>query len=149
MNHPKGEIHGDTQSTPASLCPRCQTTLGNAMIQDVKTRVETLHCQSCGGQFFPAGQLEPLARVHEPTLVEIRHIPSAQVQAQPLPCPVCPSSPTMDKAEHERDHQVVVDICPSCHGTWLDGGELEAIQQESLLVFLAENIRWFAGLFKK
>lgn len=26
-----------------------------------------------------------------------------------------------------KQHGVTVDVCPTCHGTWLDKGELEAI----------------------
>ncbi|MFT6321427.1 MAG: Zn-finger nucleic acid-binding protein [Granulosicoccus sp.] len=37
----------------------------------------------------------------------------------------------MKKAEHPRDKNVIIDYCEHCEGTWLDGGELEAIQKES------------------
>ena len=37
----------------------------------------------------------------------------------------------MSKLEHERDSKVLMDISPTCEGTWLDRGELEAIRRET------------------
>ncbi len=42
--------------------------------------------------------------------------------AAPLTCPRC--STALQSIEH---HDVVVDECPSCHGVWLDHGELRAL----------------------
>ncbi len=40
------------------------------------------------------------------------------------PCPMCTTA--MDKSIVLN---VVVDKCPSCHGAWLDGGELDLLKK--------------------
>ena len=49
--------------------------------------------------------------------------------------PMKPMKP-MKKFRHPRDRQVAVDHGLECRHFWLDGGELEAIQTESLPVFV-------------
>lgn len=39
-------------------------------------------------------------------------------------CPVCAA--TMEKTIVKK---IIVDKCPSCHGAWLDAGELELLKQ--------------------
>jgi uncharacterized protein len=38
----------------------------------------------------------------------------------------------MEKLTSSREVRVLLDTCDECGGVWLDGGELRAIQQESL-----------------
>lgn len=50
-----------------------------------------------------------------------------QIQAdreEVRPCPVCTT--TMEKSIVKK---IVVDKCPSCHGAWLDAGELELLKE--------------------
>ena len=41
-----------------------------------------------------------------------------------------------------RDAKVDMDICPTCHGIWLDGGELAAIREMSAFTALADLLRF-------
>ncbi|MFN2165633.1 MAG: zf-TFIIB domain-containing protein, partial [Anaerolineae bacterium] len=61
---------------------------------------------------------------------------------EPIHCPACPGKVPMVKSHSRRDHKVIIDACPECHGVWLDSGELEAIQQEGLFVALKNFFRW-------
>lgn len=83
----------------------------------------------------------------EPRLFEIRRIPKRSEQYKELKCPTCIPQSTLKKYEHERDQRVVMDVCPKCKGVWLDGGELKAIQVESLPVFIVNTIKYFKELF--
>jgi len=51
----------------------------------------------------------------------------------------------MRKMRSAREHRVLLDACDVCGGVWLDGGELRAIQQESLpalaAAFLSSKLR--------
>jgi Zn-finger nucleic acid-binding protein len=58
-----------------------------------------------------------------------------------LKCPQCEGL-VMQKVESSRDKKVVLDVCPGCGNFWLDGGEIQAIQQDSLLVLFADAFRW-------
>jgi len=55
-------------------------------------------------------------------------------------CPVCDHV----KMREVEKHEVLIDVCPSCKGVWLDRGELEKILQS------AREIRrpfdeWYTG----
>ena len=115
-------------------------------VREVGAFFVAYRCTGCEGRFFEGGDLEKIDDIIQPTLVELRRIPSAVDQQMPLTCPVCASGPVMTKVEHQRDARVVVDICPSCRGTWLDKGELSAIQKEGLLTFLVNTVKWLASL---
>ena len=124
-------------------CPRCHTILqkGNIEEKDISLDVET--CSTCEGSWFDAGKLEQLEGLIKPVLVEIKSLPSEEVQSQPLYCPVCEDGDIlMVKSHHFRDHSVTMDRCPKCNGIWLDKGELEAIQQEGLLGLLLKSFKF-------
>jgi hypothetical protein len=55
-------------------------------------------------------------------------------------CPVDGAS-----MEKEIVMSVIVDRCPSCHGVWLDGGELDQLKGEVAADVSRELIRGFAG----
>ena len=127
-------------------CPRCDGFLEPLSVQEVGASFIAHRCSKCDGRFFQAGDLEKVDDIIAPTLFEIRRIPSASEQQRRAYCPVCPEKVIMTKAEHRRDSKVIIDICPSCKGTWLDKGELDAIQTEGLLTFLANTVRWLSSL---
>lgn len=100
-------------------------------------------CPRCKGVFVEdLATYRALESVSRPTFIEFRRIPDDDAQLEPLPCPRCGSESTMHKGRSERDRKVVVDVCPKCGGCWLDGGELDAIQRDSLPKFLATVARW-------
>ena len=123
-------------------CPRCQQVLASVEIDDAGVRTEALRCIGCGGHFFERGRLEPIQDIVKLTLFEHRHVPSKDAQRAPLPCPSCAPGEPMMKVSSHRDDKVIVDVCPRCRGTWLDAGELAAMQEEGLLTFLANLLRW-------
>ena len=112
-------------------CPRCKTKLDNKTIIERNDKIDIGNCPSCEGLWFDKGELNLLENISEPVLFEWRMLCSKYDQLTPLNCPSCDDSPMMKKAEHPRDENVVIDYCEQCEGTWLDGGELEAIQKES------------------
>ena len=87
--------------------------------------------------------MERATEIIEVVAVEVRHIPGRKQQLVSLNCPGC--SVEMEKKRNTRDPKVVVDACPECKGTWLDGGELEAIQREGLFTCLVNTIRFLAS----
>jgi uncharacterized protein len=126
MNCPRGHVDMSViEPTPMAL---------------VSVNVAT--CAMCGGRWFPADELAKVDEVVEVTVIEIRRVPDVTTQRVALACPQCPDHPPLEKAQHARDVAVVIDACRHCRGIWLDGGELEAIRQESLPLVLVNLFRW-------
>ena len=122
-------------------CPRCQTTLQMVIIPEQNMQLEVDQCSTCQGIWFDQNELQVIEKVIEPVFFEIRKIPSEYDQLTALNCPKCADHPRMDKAEHPRDEQVIMDVCHHCNGIWLDGGELEAIQKENWLTSIFNLIK--------
>ncbi len=115
-------------------------------VEDAGVRSQALGCSHCQGKFFKEGDLAPLAGVVKVRLMEFRSIPSERTQMSPLACPSCArEDEPMMKVRHERDAAVTVDVCARCRGTWLDRGELDAIQEEGPLSFLVHMAKWIRG----
>lgn len=51
-----------------------------------------------------------------------------------------------DKLEARTEHDVTIDICPTCRGIWLDEGELEAINKKE---DEAGVTRWVRSLLRR
>jgi Zn-finger nucleic acid-binding protein len=113
------------------------------LLHEKRYSISVQTCLNCGGAWFESGELSKIDKIVEPTMLEIHHLPSEEEQLKALFCPSCENSPLMQKADHPRDEHVIIDYCPVCKGIWLDGGELEAIQQEN---FLKSIGRLFKGL---
>lgn len=127
-------------------CPRCKQALLPIEMEDAGVRSPALACSTCHGKFFKAGDLAPLTDVVKVRLIEFRSIPSERTQMSPLACPSCEiEDEPMMKVRHERDSAVTVDVCARCRGTWLDRGELDAIQEEGPLSFLVHMAKWIRG----
>ena len=88
-------------------------------------------CPGCDGLWVRDTDLQRLSEVVEPVLVEWLNI-TPTAQGEELHCPECEPGRPMRKLRSDREHRVLLDTCDACGGVWLDGGELRAIQQESL-----------------
>ena len=86
--------------------------------------------------------MKQLSKITDISVIEFRRIPDSREQKLPLVCPSCDNKPTMEKVEHNRDRKVIMDVCPQCQGIWLDSGELQAIQTESLGSLFIKLIKW-------
>jgi len=126
--------------TSPYTCPRCTVMLDLAPhVAEHGAR----SCPRCKGVFVEdVRTYREIEAVVRPAVLEIRRLPDAEAQQKPLPCPRCGPVSVMHKGVSERDRKVIVDVCPKCGGCWLDGGELDAIQRESLPKFLAIVARW-------
>lgn len=129
-------------------CPRCAATLSGREYSEPQAEFTVYACGNCGGQLLSDAQLRSVEETVLPKLLELRHLPSPSEQQASISCPACPGGARMEKFRHHRDAQVVLDRCPQCRSIWLDAGELEAIQEESLPVFFANTVRYFWGMLR-
>ena len=94
-------------------------------------------CPACSGVWLDRARLEALEEIHER---EYRGEPAAELdlgsQAYelarqkargPRRCPGC--GVEMEAREYARVSEVLIDVCPRCHGIWLDAGELEQLER--------------------
>ncbi|MBN2370523.1 MAG: zf-TFIIB domain-containing protein [Vicinamibacteria bacterium] len=118
------------------------TSLETLDREGVRYSVWIDECPACQGIWFDEGELSHFDNVTELVILEIRRIPRHDAQSKALKCPQCPDGPVMEKVESHEDRRVVMDLCPVCKGVWLDGGELQAIQQDGALSALIKLRRW-------
>ncbi|MGH1433862.1 MAG: zf-TFIIB domain-containing protein [Lewinella sp.] len=122
-------------------CPRCKVSMQLETIKEKNYQLEIDRCPQCDGIWLDFEEMKKLESIVEPVAWEVRQIPPQVDQLIGLYCPRCPDSPLLIKADHPRDRHVIIDYCKKCQGTWLDPGELTAIQQEHFLISLYHFIR--------
>lgn len=121
-------------------CPRCQTQLKPDKLSEAAITYSAMSCPTCRGFWVTDEQLKTIEMDELAVLVEFRNIPGDEAQREPLSCPECRR--TMEKIESARDERVIVDLCRSCGKAWLDGGEIAAIKNDSLLATVGHLFRW-------
>jgi Zn-finger nucleic acid-binding protein len=93
-------------------------------------RVE--ECERCNGMFLRHGELNKIA---EPTQGDLefstlhRESFDHPDRFEPIECPGCRGG-DMQKVEFNIHTGIVLDYCPACEGFWLDGTELDRINDE-------------------
>jgi Zn-finger nucleic acid-binding protein len=120
-------------------CPRCQKSLVPGRISEHSILEKVQVCETCKGTFIGPEALHGIEIQQQAAIFEFRRIPGAAEQQKPLTCPAC--AITMEKVTSERDAKVIMDYCPKCQHTWLDGGEIKALQTDSLLASLVSLFR--------
>ncbi len=132
-------------------CPRCARSTESR-------RVGTAHvagCSRCRGLFLDHGELNRLAGETdgdvEYATLHGETFEHADAYA-PIACPRCERRP-MGKVEFNIYTGIILDYCGECRGFWLDGHELERINDEvrrldeaSDSTINAPAMLWFARL---
>ena len=93
-------------------------------------------CPECGGIWLDHKELERIQDTREHDYSdEIKQIPNlvnqayAMALARSKPTVQCPScGQEMERREHGSCSQVMIDVCSSCRGIWLDNGEINALE---------------------
>lgn len=145
-----GEALRDTVA--AMLCPRCKAPLIATREQTPSGRVEIDRCPSCHGVWFDGGELAALAQLGNSEAFAL-HSPLLVGDETSMPCPRHPETPMLERQlMPSRTHAVplpggagsrlAIDQCPTCHGLWFDGGELDqlarSLRDSRLAPFLAD-----------
>lgn len=112
----------------AMQCPRD----GELLIQEEVAGHPVDACPRCRGMYLERGELnevaEPIPGDLEISTVELDSFKHPD-STPPGPCPRCRPQ-RMDKVEFVDYTGIILDYCPRCHGFWLDGHELESINEQ-------------------
>jgi hypothetical protein len=92
-------------------------------------QVEVDHCTKCGGVWLDAEEMDLLLDGSEGREeIRRRAVVDTKSKEKKRRCPIC--SKKMEKARISREGvetKILIDRCKRHHGTWLDGGELDAV----------------------
>jgi 2-aminomuconate deaminase len=109
------------------LCPRCQKATNIKEVGDVRVHI----CAHCSGMFLHRGQLNKIAAPTQGDL-EFSTVDLDSFQHDdtygPLRCPECDVE--MSKVEFNIHTNIILDYCGRCGAFWLDGQELDRIDEE-------------------
>lgn len=122
-------------------CPRCKVEMLSKTVAERQEELKLDQCPQCEGIWLDAIAMAKLEAIVEPVTWEVRQIPDNIDQLVGLYCPSCSNKPLLVKADHDRDRKVIMDFCGQCHGSWLDKGELQAIQQEQFMISIFQLLR--------
>jgi Zn-finger nucleic acid-binding protein len=109
--------------------------------------VEIMSCPECEGCWVQKNRLgfildkymKKLARYSNGELRRRKRINPMEVERVKRVCPECGRS--MAKLNYAYNSNVIVDQCGTCHGIWLDKGEVEKLAEFFKYCGLPENFR--------
>lgn len=103
-------------------CVKCTSVLDRASFEGLEVDL----CPRCGGLWMDRGEITRAARLPESEIARLRTLlvessgPPPLASSHLVPCPACTGS-----LSEVLLGNVHVDYCSSCHGIFLDRGELE------------------------
>lgn len=112
-------------------CVRCNEELVPRLYEGV----EIDRCPSCNGAWLDSGELTKIVETREITIARhvieetlasaFKGVPQDE-QRSVERCPRC--AIPMVAINYDYTSGIIIDRCPSGHGNWVDGGELERLQ---------------------
>lgn len=108
-------------------CPKCEASELEKQRFLYDESVELDVCPSCKGMWFDKGELD---RLDESVTLSVEDEAFEEVDLPPRTCPSCGGE--LRSYNHEAMRALVVEICDSCEGFWLDEHELEDIREMTL-----------------
>lgn len=104
-------------------CPKCGGKLDVIMSNDVKLD----KCISCGGIWFDDGELYKLLTTSVSLMIDgLESTDTEAYNKQEGFCPLC-NDVKLERVQSKTDPNLAIDKCPSCHGVWLERGELTTL----------------------
>jgi len=86
-------------------------------------------CEACGGIWFDRGEMDAMVVQWHPSVEDASRDETKDVSEPSVRCPRCENQ-MLNKVVFMNYSKIVLDHCRGCHGFWLDGGELDLINQD-------------------
>jgi len=103
-------------------CPKCANSLESKTLETIPVD----QCPTCQGIWFDEQELQSvLTRSHELRRGLHGRNRDPSLDQKRGACPRDKSA--LLRAFSATDEHIVLDMCPECHGLWLDGGELDQL----------------------
>jgi uncharacterized protein len=112
---------------------RCPIDKSDMIVVEHK-KIELDYCLRCSGVWLDAGELELLVSVlcmpgDTQPAGGLLKLSEARVREVKRRCPICGRA--MHKGWLGEQPKILIDNCPSGHGMWFDGGELQQVLQQA------------------
>ena len=124
-------------------CPKCAAGLSHVIIRkkpeyggtvlheaQKTNEIEVDQCIACGGIWFDANELQQYLDEKLFLLQSPDSRISKKINEKPADCPICKKLMRKDILPKWRN--VIADLCDSCGGIWLDGGEIEKLSDAAM-----------------
>ena len=91
--------------------------------------LEVDRCFKCGGVWFDKGELDKYLAEGMTVIDSPSHgkASNRMLDQKTGKCPRCAIE--LDKSASSKDDRVTVDVCPKCHGIWLDATEIDRLER--------------------
>ena len=112
-------------------CPKCDNEMEPV---EFGTDINVHRCQGCHGLFCNSATLQMMRDqwLADTVLDTGSAVEGAQHNlVEDIPCPNCKT--IMHRVEDMEQVHVVLDMCPSCDGVFLDAGELTDLKNVTLM----------------
>ena len=108
-------------------CPKCENATEEKLMGDSNTKIDK--CEKCHGLWFEFGELAMIHGEDEDAIEFWQRVEKGKVTD--IACPSCPELKLIEMSYLNQPlfgrHDIHIDFCISCHGMWLDDGELPKV----------------------
>ena len=110
-------------------CLNCGTEMTDNTVITKKDRISYDMCEKCGSLWLDAGELDKMAFNVVGSIEFCEEDKAPILEKQQLACPRCKTFKLI-KVKFLESDEIFLHHCKECGGFWLDGGELNLIDQE-------------------
>lgn len=127
-------------------CLSCQMEMVNYLVKTRDGEIAYDVCEKCGGVWLDKGELNRMAFEVDGDIEYCTRKPAEDTGEQPKQCPRCEGK-VLDMVKFLDYGDIVLEKCSNCHGFWLDGKELDLINEdlERIMPILSKGFSEFMG----
>ena len=110
-------------------CLNCGTEMTNNRVVRENDRISYDTCEQCGSLWLDSGELDKMAFQVQGSIEYCEQEKDKEPEKQVKKCPRCDDF-VLDKVRFLESDDIYLHYCRNCGGFWLDGGELNLIDEE-------------------